>query len=1289
MTSRQRMLTAMMNGIPDRVPVAPDMSNMIPCRLTGKPFWDIYLYQDPPLWRAYMDAVRYFGTDGWLHNLDGFSLDEPQAAVAEDDVKTETVIVERNERWIITRSYTQRKGQGKEWSSHIKVYPRADSPTHLPAAKMGKEKPPDTWWPIEGVRPQKKGLELLKEALDYFDNRGVLGVFVSAGILGSPEAVYEYYDHRDEVRARFARNARRAVDYLKRLLASPVRPDFILTGGSGMLVFNTPEIIRDLSLATLKEITRICKEAGIPSQVHCCGPERELVRMCAVETDLSSINPLEIKPMGDCDLAEIKRSFGRRLSLMGNLHTTEVMLRGRVKDVRRESLKAIRAAGENGGFILSTGDQCGRDTPDANIREMVRVVEEFGHYPLNMTAIDREIRAMERCRAQSALPCGTAAGNAKRVLMAEDQAHLEDIPMHTLSLNGTWSVRPAAFDCIGEAGAAAVRQATDGWIEARVPGEVHLDLMRAGQMPDPSVGANMPKCRWPEPKSWWYQTVFELDSEVLRHERQQLVFDGLDLYAQVFVNGRLAGESKNAFVPASVDVRRLLQAGRNELLVRLTAGSELALDETRSGQGQAPRPNRAISGAVPNPMRDGDLYGHRNWAGKKWLRKPQFSYGWDWVDALPNIGIWRGVRLECRSHAALHDLRMDTLRRDDRVALEMDGIVENLHPWAERACILDLEIQAPDGAPAARRRYTVRVPPGRMPIRDAIEIPNAQLWWPNGMGDQPLYHVTARLSDGAGAPCDERRLAIGLRTMELDRTRLAEGSRFCFRVNGHEVFCRGGNIGPHDAILARIPDAKYESLVAEAKNANMNMIRINGCSVYEAPAFYDACDRAGILVWHDFMLTCTSYPEENEAFCAAVRAEVEAVVPKLRHHPSIALWCGNNECTQAFRDWWNPDKSKPLDVGGQKLYNQLIPDLCRHLDPHRLCWQGSPAGGDAPNSELDGDCHWWGPFFMNADMNRRIRHETFDGCRARFVSEYGVIGPCHLDSVREYLAPEEMRPDSLAWRMHTNSFEKDTVPAAIRLHYADPEALSVPEYLLYGQMFQAFIHGYAMEALRFRKHDPKDDCQGALIWSYSDCWGETGWSILDYYLRRKASYYWFRRACAPMKVIVRGRGDRLVVRVVNDTLQSVNATVDCGWWRLDGQQKEVESHSVALPANSMREVTVADVPKPEQRDPHQWLYAAVLRGKDNAALDQSVWVLKPYRELARVNPQINVTRCADGWLEVSSPVFVHAVHTEDHGREVSSDNWFDLLPGVPVRVRVASESTAEPIRFEAVLPKQP
>jgi beta-mannosidase len=855
--------------------------------------------------------------------------------------------------------------------------------------------------------------------------------------------------------------------------------------------------------------------------------------------------------------------------------------------------------------------------------------------------------------------------------------------MNTINLNGTWSVRPQPVACIGEAGLAQALEAGGGWLPAVVPGEIHLDLIRAGKMAEPTVGANMPECRWPETQSWWHRTHFELSEGFLKHEGVSLVFDGLDLYAQVFLNGKLVGEAADAFVPVIYEVKPFLQEGQNELVVRLTAGSELARDATPSGQGKPWASNSAVDGSIPNPIQPGDPYGHRLWNGRRWLRKPQFTYGWDWVDALPNIGIWRGVRLEARSFAVLHDLRLDTLLQDGQVMLEMDAVVENLHPWSERPCLLELEITPPGSSQPLHRRYPVAAVPGRNRVQDTFPVPEARLWWPNGMGDQPLYHVTAKVTGTSGALQDQRQFSIGLRTIQIDRAPLPAGSRFLIKINGQEMFCRGANIGPHDPILARITDEKYMRLVEDARDAHMNMIRINGCSIFEAPAFYDACDRAGILIWHDFPLTDISYPDEDRDFVMAVRDEIETALPLLRHHPSIALWCGNNENTWFFV-MNNPDLDRPLDIGGQKLYYQVLPDICAHLDPRRPYWPSSPCGGEHPNSELEGNCHWWFPFFMSPDINRRIRHEVFDECQARFVTEYGVIGPCHLDSIQEYLAPEEQQPGNFAWQLHTNMHEKETMAAAIRLHYTDPQPLGVPEYVLYGQLFQSLIHEHAMEALRFRKNDPADDCQGALIWSYSDCWGETGWSILDYYLRRKASYYGLRRACRPVKVIVRRRGDRLVTRLVNDTLQPVIATLEYGWHRLDGMHKVFDTRTVIAPPNSMLEIGEALLPSAVEKDPREWIYAAVL-SENGQRVDQSIWTLAPHRELVLPEPVITAHALANGEVEVSSPVYCHAVHVEDHGRELISDNWFDLLPGVAHRVKLAEGCTLEGLPFQAVV----
>lgn len=857
--------------------------------------------------------------------------------------------------------------------------------------------------------------------------------------------------------------------------------------------------------------------------------------------------------------------------------------------------------------------------------------------------------------------------------------------MKLINLNGIWSVRPDIIECIGLDGLKLTQLSQDNWINSQVPGEIHLDLIREGQMSEPSVSNNMPACRWPETKSWWYKKTFEIGEDFLKHERQTLVFDGLDLYAQVFLNDKLVGESKDAFVPKTFAVKQFLNIGQNELVVRLTAGSELAMDDTQPGQDKPEhKPSKAFGGAIPNPQQENDLYGHRGWNGKKWLRKPQFMYGWDWVDALPNIGIWRSVRLEARSYAVISDIRLDSFVRGSEVFIEMEAILENMHPYSERFCKFELTVIPPDGTAAIHRSYTLDMIPGRIVVSDIVMVPSAKLWWPNGMGEQPLYEIKATLTDPDERICDSLIKTIGLRTVKIERSRLVEGSRFCFKINRQVVFCKGANIGPFDVIPARITDNKYETLISEAKNANMNMLRINGCSIYESETFYNACDKAGIMIWQDFMMTDSTYPEEDEGFSVLLRNETEIIIKLLKHHPSIVLWCGNNECQQIF-DIWNPDKNKPLDIGGQKFYNQVFPDICRYLDPRRPYWPGSPCGGVIADSEISGDTHWWYGAFFSSDMERRIKPEVFDECRARFVSEYGIIGPCHLDSINEYLTKEEMDQKHLTWKMHENMCDKGAVLSGIRRYYKDPEKLTIPEYVLYGQMFQAIMHSAEMEALRFRKNDPVDDCQGALIWSYSDCWGETGWSILDYYLRRKVSYYWFKRATKPIKIIVRQRGDRFITRMINDTLLPISGRVEIGWWKLDGGDKETESKLINAQPNSMCNVTMSRIHSIKNKDPHQWIYAAILIQEDGLIVDQSVLPLVTYRDLNISLPQIKAIELENGWLEVSSSVFSHAVHVEDFGYELISDNWFDLLPNVPVRIQSNGNKTFDDIDFNTVI----
>jgi uroporphyrinogen decarboxylase len=376
MTPRERMLIAMTGGVPDRVPATPDISNMVPCRLTGKPFWEIYYFRQPPLWQAYIEAVRYFGIDGW------FTYGDMQFQYPGERYQAIEDITKGDGRWVVT---VRGLLDGLPWRSATTYY-EADPPTVT-------EKPIEDlearWDLVEKwlAPPVGYNPSLLHQQRAQLGDLGIFGVSVGYpgfhawyGLFkgGLPDLSYWYYEKHDLIEELRRLHHEQAVPQMEMILHE--RPDFVLLGASGTITLQSPKIARELSLPTIKVLTAMAKKAGVPTMLHSCGLERDLVAWCAEETDLDCINPLEVPPMGDCDLAELKRRYGDRIALMGNLHTTEVMLHGSPEDVMRASREAIEAAGAGGGFILSTGDQCGRDTPDENIRAMVRAAEEYGRY---------------------------------------------------------------------------------------------------------------------------------------------------------------------------------------------------------------------------------------------------------------------------------------------------------------------------------------------------------------------------------------------------------------------------------------------------------------------------------------------------------------------------------------------------------------------------------------------------------------------------------------------------------------------------------------------------------------------------------------------------------------------------------------------------------------------------------------------------------------------------------------------------------------------------------------------
>ncbi len=376
MTPRERLLKVLAGEVPDCVPVAPDFSNMIPARMTGKPFWDLYLYHDPPIWEAYVAAARHFDIDSLMDGYFPLRFEKEAAGQPE----WEPFIVHRDGRRIVTQA-SRAAGGKRVWADAVVVYRVADPPVEVRAERIGLPPVPKRYQPVEGVKPVDTGPAGLRRVKRLMGDQGLVGVFLAGTVaFGSERDVYRYYDNPDKHEQWAAERVEAAERRFDRIMAMDVRPDFLCVGGSGTLVFQTVEMFRKVAFPAVKRAIELASAAGIPTQVHSCGPEKELIRIMAEETDLTVIDPLERPPMGDCHLAEIKRLHGDRLVLKGNLHTTDVMLLGSAADVVAASKKAIDDAAEGGRFILSTGDQCGRDTPDENLRAMVETARTYRRY---------------------------------------------------------------------------------------------------------------------------------------------------------------------------------------------------------------------------------------------------------------------------------------------------------------------------------------------------------------------------------------------------------------------------------------------------------------------------------------------------------------------------------------------------------------------------------------------------------------------------------------------------------------------------------------------------------------------------------------------------------------------------------------------------------------------------------------------------------------------------------------------------------------------------------------------
>jgi beta-mannosidase len=715
------------------------------------------------------------------------------------------------------------------------------------------------------------------------------------------------------------------------------------------------------------------------------------------------------------------------------------------------------------------------------------------------------------------------------------------------SLNGAWQLRQVGA---GE------------WLPGIVPGGVHPDLMAAGRIRDPFVGDEELRVGWVAESDWEYRREFGVEAAVATEEHVALVFDGLDTLADIRLNGEPLGSADNMFRKWQFDVTGRLRPGANELSVVFRSAVRHAA-ELDSGRHLA-----SANDQLP---------------GAPYLRKAPCHFGWDWGPKLPNIGFWQGVRLEGWSTARLADVRVEqTVERGTggantrgRISARVD--VERTGASGAGAGPIEavLRVAHPDG-----RVEVVRAPidPDRTTAELAVEIAAPELWWPNGLGKQPLYEIEVELAAG-WQRLDARSFQVGLRALELRREPDEWGESFGFAVNGVPVFAKGGNWIPADAFPARVSDAQIDSLLGAAAAANHNMVRVWGGGYYETDAFYDACDRLGILVWQDFMFACSIYPLSDEAFVANVAAEVSEQVRRLRHRPSLALWCGNNELEQGWREWgWDVPENGDLKAAYLRFFGKTLPAWVAAEDAATPYWQSSPSSGRPLEDQAgawSGDHHEWMVWHGLAPFAAYGRQAY------RFVSEFGFESLPALATVAAFA------PDPADWNLESPLLDHhQRCPSGnarilfyLAQQFRPPKDFGGLVYL--SQVLQAEAMRVGVE--HWRREMAR--CRGALYWQLNDCWPVSSWSSIDYFGRWKALHYATRRFYDPVLLSARVEGDAATLSVTNDLPEAWFGEVRWSLERLDGTVVTAGGAVVEAAGLATTSVAVLSIPSsPSDRD---------------------------------------------------------------------------------------------------------
>lgn len=674
----------------------------------------------------------------------------------------------------------------------------------------------------------------------------------------------------------------------------------------------------------------------------------------------------------------------------------------------------------------------------------------------------------------------------------------------------------------------------ENWLPATVPGTVHTDLLNNKIIDDPYFGENEKKLQWIEEKDWEYKTTFSVDEKIFSKNNIEIVFEGLDTYAGIYLNDSLIITTNNMFRSWQFDCKKLLKKENNILLIRFYSPVRISDSLASISNVKLPGGNQVFT------------------------RKASYHFGWDWGPRFVTSGIWRPVYI-----SAWNDVKIEDVSFQQRNITR--GQAELHVPYFLNCHTRDLfTISIKDiGNNITYAEKTDSLFEGYNLDFFDFNLYNPRLWWTRELGSSEMYSFRFEVRKN-NYVVDEKIYNIGIRKIELIREKDSIGESFYFKLNDVPLFIKGANYIPQDNFLPLVKKEKYETLIKNCNRTNINMLRVWGGGVYEDDEFYNQCDANGILVWQDFMFACGMYPGDS-AFLKNVRIEASQNISRLKNHPCIALWCGNNEIDEEWKNWgwqkqfgYSKKDSAKIWSDYLKIFENIIPEAIENILPSSNYISTSPKiGWGHPESLKEGDSHYWGVWWGNEPF------EVYNKKVPRFMSEYGFQGFPDLKTIGSFTLPGERFLYSDAIKNHQKhpvGFE--TIQKYLEAEYNTPN--SFEEYIYISQLLQAYGMRTAIEAHR----RAKPHCMGTMYWQLNDCWSSVSWSGIDYYGRWKALQYFVKDAYQQILVSPVEENDNINIYIVSDYIYPLNGFLNLQLKDFSGNILWQEDTNVNITENS-------------------------------------------------------------------------------------------------------------------------